>query len=241
MRIIATLIVLAGSAMAQPAFDVASVKPDASETGVDRINISKGSLIIRNVSLRRLINMAYGIPDSREYLLTGPDWLDTERFDISAKYPLSTSDPDVLQMLQRLLGERFSLTLHRETRQISGYALMIGKNGPKLRPAASSRPFANFRALSTHAEGTSVSMPDLADRLSRPPFQLERPVVDSTGLTGRFDLTLDWSPIDKPAENAAAPSIVSAIEEQLGLRLEARKMPLEVLIVDHADRVPAAN
>jgi uncharacterized protein (TIGR03435 family) len=84
-------------------------------------------------------------------------------------------------------------------------------------------------------------MPDLADRLSRVPFQLDRPVVDYTGTPGRYDLTLDWSPIDKPTENAAAPSIVSAIEEQLGLRLEARKMPLEVLIVDHADRVPAAN
>ena len=66
-------------------------------------------------------------------------------------------------------------------------------------------------------------------------------MVDYTGTPGRYDLTLDWSPIDKPTENAAAPSIVSAIEEQLGLRLEARKMPLEVLIVDHADRVPAAN
>ena len=111
MRIFATFIVLAGSAMAQPAFDVASVKPDASETGVDRINISRGSLIIRNVSLRRLISQAYGIPDSREYLLAGPDWLDSERFDISAKYPLATPDPDVLLMLQGLLTERFDLAV----------------------------------------------------------------------------------------------------------------------------------
>ena len=92
--------------------------------------------------------MAYGIPDSREYLLAGPDWLDTGRFDISAKAPLSTPDPDILLMLQRLLGERFNLTLHRETRQISGYALLPGKNGSKLRPAASPRPFANFRTQS---------------------------------------------------------------------------------------------
>ena len=234
VRIFATLIVLAGSAMAQPAFDVASVKPDPSETGVDRIDISKGNLIIQNVSLRRLISRAYGIPDSREYLLAGPDWLDSERFDISAKYPLATPDPDVLLMLRRLLGERFNLAIHRETREISGYALLAGKNGTKLRPAASPRPFANFRALPTHAEGTCVSMPDLADRLSRPPFQLERPVIDYTGVTGRYDLTLDWSATD-------GPSIFAALEEQLGLRLEARKMPLEVLIVDHADKVPAAN
>jgi len=244
MRIITAAVVLvapAGSLPAQSAFEVASVKLDSSETGVDRIKISKGSLIIQNVSFRRLINMAYGIPDGREYLLSGPDWLDSENFDISAKYASEIPDADVLPMLQRLLGERFNLALHHETRQISGYAMVIGKNGPKLRPAASARPFANFRALSGHAEGTCVSMPDLADRLSRAPFQLDRPVVDFTGLTGRFDLTLDWSPIDKQAENASGPSIFSAIEEQLGLRLEARKLPLEVLIVDHADRVPAAN
>ncbi len=93
MRIFAILIVLAGIAAAQPAFEVASVKPDASEIGVDRIDISKGSLIIQNVSLRRLINMAYGIPDSREYLLAGPDWLDSERFDISAHWQHTPKAP----------------------------------------------------------------------------------------------------------------------------------------------------
>ena len=124
-----------------------------ADIGVDRIDISKGNLIIQNVSLGRLIAMAYSIPDSREYLLAGPDWLATENFDISAKFPLATPDPDVLLMLQRLLGERFDLALHRETRQISGYALLIGKNAPKLRPAASPRPFANFRALPAHSIG----------------------------------------------------------------------------------------
>lgn len=232
MRRLATLIILAGSAMAQPAFDVASVKPDASETGVDRIKIGSGNVIIENVSLRRLISRAYDIPDNQQYLLSGPDWLESEHFDISAKYNPTIKDDDVPPMLLSLLTERFKLAAHRETRQISGYALLVGKNGPKLRPAASPRPFANFRALSGHAEGTSVSMPDLVDRLSRATFQLDRPVVDFTGLTGRYDFTLDWVPTD--------PSF-SALEEQLGLRLEGRKLPLEILIVDHADRVPAAN
>ena len=232
MRIIATLIVVAGSAMAQPAFDVASVKPDASQTGVDRIKIGSGSVIIENVSLRRLISMAYGIPDSRQYLLSGPDWLESEHFDISAKYNPAIKDDDVPPMFLSLLTERFKLAAHRETRQISGYALIIGKDGPKLKPAVSPQPGPNFRALAGHAEGTSVSMPDLADRLSRASFQLDRPVVDFTGLTGRYDLSLDWAPTDP---------IFSALEEQLGLKLEARKMPLEVLIVDHADRVPVAN
>jgi uncharacterized protein (TIGR03435 family) len=230
MRIFAILIVLAGSAMAQPAFEVASVKPDASETGVSRIKIGSGNVIIENVSLRRLISVAYGIPDSRQYLLAGPDWLESEHFDISAKYNPTIKDDDVPPMLLSLLAERFKLAAHRETRQISGYAMVIGKNGSKLKPAVSPQP--GFLTLAGHAEGTSVSMSDLADRLSRAAFQLDRPVVDFTGLTGRYDLTLDWAPTDP---------IFSALEEQLGLKLEARKMPLEVLIVDHADKVPSAN
>ena len=84
-------------------------------------------------------------------------------------------------------------------------------------------------------------MPDLADRLSRAPFQLDRPVVDFTGLAGRFDLTLDWSPIDGPAENTTGPSVFTALEEQLGLRLEPRKLPLEILVVDHANKTPTEN
>jgi uncharacterized protein (TIGR03435 family) len=230
MRIFATLIVLAGSAAGQPAFDVASVKPDTSETGVSRLKIGNGSVIIENVSLRRLISTAYGIPDSRQYLLSGPDWLESEHFDISAKYNPAIKDDDVPPMLLSLLTERFKLAAHREARQISGYAMVIGRNGSKLKPAVSPQP--GFLTLAGHAEGTSVSMPDLADRLSRATFQLDRPVVDFTGLTGRYDLALDWAPTDP---------IFSAIEEQLGLKLEARKLPLEVLIVDHADKMPAAN
>lgn len=228
-------------AAAPSGFEVASVKPDLSETGVDRIKISKGDVIIQNVSLKRLISMAYGIPDSREYLLSGPDWLDSERFDISAKYPPETPDEDALVMLQKLLGERFGLVLHRETRQFSGYALVIGKGGPKLKSAARPGPFPMFRALSGHASGSSVSMSDLADRLSRAPFQLDRPVVDFTGLTGRFDLALEWSPVEASAENATGPSVLTAIEEQLGLRLEPRKMPLEVLVVERVNKTPTEN
>jgi uncharacterized protein (TIGR03435 family) len=171
MRVITgavVLIAIAGNVPAQSAFEVASVKPDASETGVDRINITKGNLIIQNVSLRRLINMAYGIPDGREYMLAGPDWLGSERFDISAKYSPEIRDEDVPPMLQSLLSERFNLALHRETRQISGYALVTGKNRPKLRAAASPRTFANFRALSGHAEGTCVS----SGRFYRPDWQI---------------------------------------------------------------------
>jgi uncharacterized protein (TIGR03435 family) len=234
-------IILAGAALAAQSFEVASVKSDKSETGVDRIKVSKGSLIIENVSLKRCIGMAYGIAEGRDYLFAGPDWLDSERFDISARFPMETAERGVLVMLQNLLAERFNLVFHRETREFSAYALVIGKGGPKLSPAAAPEGSYRFKAQGGHATGFSISMGMLADRLSRPDFQLDRRVVDFTGLKGTFDLTLDWSPNDAEAGAATGPAIFTAIQEQLGLRLEARKVPLEVMVVDHVNRVPTAN
>jgi uncharacterized protein (TIGR03435 family) len=221
---------------ARLSFEVSSVKSDKSETGVDRVKIAEGSLIIQNVSLKRCIGLAYG----RDYLLSGPDWLDSERFDISAKFPPETLDHDVLLMLQGLLAERFNLALHRETRQFSAYALVIGKGGPKLHAAAAPDGEYMFRAQAGRATGSSISMHAFADRLSRSVFQLDRQVVDFTGLTGTFDLTLDWNP-NNTQSDATGPSIFTAVQEQFGLKLEPRKVPLEVLIVDHVNRVPTAN
>jgi uncharacterized protein (TIGR03435 family) len=212
-------------------FEVASVKSDKSQTGVDRIKFSKGSLMIENVSLKRCIGMAYGIEDGRNYLLSGPEWIDSERFDILAKFPPETPEREVPLMLQSLLAERFNLAVHRETRQFSAYALVIAKGGAKLHPAEAPQGSYRFKALAGHATGFSISMPMFADRLSRPDFQLDRRVVDFTGLEGTFDIKLDWDDA----------SIFTAIQEQLGLKLEARKVPLEVLVVDRVNRVPTAN
>jgi uncharacterized protein (TIGR03435 family) len=227
-----------------PAFEVASVKPDKSETGVDRVEASNGSLIIVNVSLKRLIGMAYGVAEGRDYLFSGPDWMDSERFDISAKFPPETANPDVLLMLRRLLDERFALKLHRESKEFAVYALVVAKGGSKLRPAARQGPY-EFRVQGGHAAGNSLSMPQFADRLSRPAFQLGRQVVDFTGLTGTFDLTLDWrlqqSQSENQTDDLALPSIFSALSEQLGLKLESRRVPLDVLVVDHAVKVPTPN
>jgi uncharacterized protein (TIGR03435 family) len=210
-------------------FEVASVKPDKSGTGVDRIRILPGSLIIENVSLKRCIGMAYGVAEGRDYLFSGPDWLDSENFDISAKF---SPGSDALIMLQHLLAERFGLVFHREVRQFSAYALVVAKNGPKLHASEAPEGSYRFRAQGGHAEGFSISMGMLADRLSKPDFQLDRKVVDFTELKGTFDLKLDWS--------AEGPSIFTAIQE-LGLKLEARKVPLEVFVVDRVSRVPTAN
>jgi uncharacterized protein (TIGR03435 family) len=235
---------LPGAADTRPAFEIASVKPDASETGVDRLDFSKGSVIIVNVSLKRLIGMAYGVAEGRDYLFSGPQWLDSERFDITAKFPPETAKAEVLLMLQRLLEERFALKLHREGREFSVYALTIAKGGPKLHPTSKPGPY-RFSAQPGHASGFSLSMPQFADRLSRPVFQLDRQVVDFTGLAGTFDIAIDWRPertlSDDDTDAAAKSSIFSALSEQLGLKLEPRKTRLDVLVVDSANKVPTPN
>ncbi len=229
----------------RPAFEVASLKPDKSGTGVDRIKRSGGGLIIENVSLKRLIGMAYGVAEGRDYLFKGPDWIDSENFDISARFPAETPDSQMLLMLQRLLDERFRLKLHREPREFSVYALVVDKRGPKVRPSATQGAPYRFSARGGHAVGISVSMAQFADRLSREDFQIGRRVVDSTGLPGTFDLTLDWRPEgegpESPANAADRPSIFSALTEQLGLKLEPRKASLDVLIVDAVLRTPVEN
>jgi uncharacterized protein (TIGR03435 family) len=232
---------MAQSMDARPAFEVASLKPDKSGTGVDRVKRIGGSWIIENVSLKRLIGMAYGVDEGRDYLFKGPDWMDTENFDISAKFPPSTSGSEVLVMLQRLLDERFRLKLHREAREFSVYALVVDKRGSKLHPTATPGPY-RFSVRDGHAVGNSVSMAQFADRVSK---QVGREVVDFTGLTGQFDLTLDWKPeavqLEKPEAASDRPSIFSALPEQLGLKLEPRRVSLDVLVVDAAVKVPAEN
>jgi uncharacterized protein (TIGR03435 family) len=231
----------------RPVFDVATIKINRSGTGVDRIRGNNGSLTIENVSLQRLIFMAYDIPESQQYLLSGPDWLSSENFDIQAKFPPGTPDSKSRLMLQRLLEERFRMALRREPRSFSVLALVKGKKeGPQLHPAAAPEAPYKFRMLGGHATGSSLTMVMLAGRLSRPDVGLGRPVVDFTGLSGTFDLILDWKPENLPEgspnpESKSDASIFAAMEEQLGLRLEPRKVSLDVLVIDHANKTPTEN
>jgi uncharacterized protein (TIGR03435 family) len=136
---------------------------------------------------------------------------------------------------------------HRELREFSVLALVPGRNKKEaitLRPAAAPGSSYKFRAMDGHATGSSISMPMLAGRLSRPDFGLDRPVVDFTGLEGTFDLTLDWKPEhvqDGSTWAGSDASIFAAIEEQLGLKLERRRVSLDVLVVDHINKVPTEN
>lgn len=143
-------------------------------------------------------------------------------------------------MLQTLLAERFSLRTHRESRKLKAYALVVGKRGPRLKQARKDSEDA-FIFGEGRVTGRALSMSSLADRLSGPVFKLERPVVDMTGIEGAYDFTLEWAPDGVSADGHPDASIFTALEEQLGLKLEVRETAVRILVVDHADRIPSGN
>ncbi len=227
-------------------FEAVSVKPNPSIGRSSGFRTDPGRLSATNVSLRGLIVRAYGVKD---FQVEGPDWLSSERFDVSATFPDSMPkdsqkrDAAFHQMLQNMLADRFKLLVHREQKIRPVYGLTAGKSGVKFKAAANcdSR---GANSSDTHYAGRCVSMDAfsafLAGRHRDLPVDL--PVVDMTGLAGFYDLTLDWVPESgQLGDSPSGLTLVVALEEQLGLKLETRKAPVEMLVVDHADRVPTEN
>ena len=219
-------------------FDVASVKANKSGLFASSLERSGGQLTLRNASVRECIELAYGILD-KHYALSGPTWLDSDRYDIVAKASATTPRDRLLLMLRKLLADRFNLNVHREKRQVRVYTLVAARDGPKMKAASGVR--SNFAFGPGHVAAAELSMAEFADRLSGPVFQLGLPVIDSTGLPGTFDFTLDWSSGDTAAEAIAKPSLFTAIEEQLGLKLRPAKSQIDIWVVDHAERVALEN
>jgi uncharacterized protein (TIGR03435 family) len=232
-------IVFAGIAGAA-GFDVASVRPNATGVSGSSVNRSGGRITLENVSLRECIGFAFGIATGRDYEFEGPGWLDDRKFDITATFPPETSRGEVREMLRMLLAERFRLKTHYESRALNSYALVVGKGGSKLQ-AGSAGTDGAFIYGEGHVTVRAMSMASLADRLSGPVFRLGRPVLDRTGITGVFDFTLHWAPEDAPPEGRSDASIFVALQEQLGLRLERRRVVSRILVVDHAEKMPAEN
>lgn len=217
-------------------FEVASIKPNNSGDSGSSMTTNDGEVIVRNNTLRQLIQNAF---DVRSFSLSGPDWLTSVRFDITAKLPRKATFPEQRLMMQALLIERFGLAVHHETKTIQGYALMAAKNGPKIQP---------LEGDGGHSTNSSrgkivaerMTMAQLADTISR---QLQQPVSDMTGLKGVFTFTLTYTPDtgEEKAAGEAGPSVYTALHEQLGLRLEARKIPVDTVVVDHVERTPTEN
>jgi bla regulator protein BlaR1 len=211
-------------------FEVASVKPNRYGAAASTFRARNGSLHSTNVSLRDFIRWAYGVKD---YQVAGPDWLTSQRYDIVAKAPAAVPDDRLMPMLQALLAERFKLAIHRETKERAVYALVAGKNGSRLHEVEAGREQSSGGRGSLSAQ--KMSMSQLADTLSQ---RVDLPVLNTTGIEGVFDIELKWAP---DGDNANGPSIFTAVQEQLGLKLEQRKGPMEIIVVDHAERVPTEN
>ena len=243
------------SAQQQPAkveFDVASIKPNKSDSNSSSMNDSDGYWRCVNTSVKSIFLNAFDVLP--EQIVNAPAWVDSERFDIQARYEkdASLSGMDsALQMkarLRALLESRFDFKMHRETREWQAYALVPGKKGPKLTPTARKEGGSSTRTNNGHMEAQGTTMDNLARNLA---LRLGRPVVNETGLDGRFDFTLDFESESKQVRIAdkdspiagvedPKPSLFTALQDQLGLRLEARKAQVEMLVIDRIAR-PSDN
>ena len=223
-----------------PAFDVASVKPTQhgrNAEGLSRSFVdipSPDRLVAENSSLDELIRFAY---DLKDYQVAGPVWLndDSECFDIVAKAAPGYSKAQIRMMLQTLLKQRFKLAAHRESRMLPIYELVVGKNGPKLK-AADPAGRKGTASGGGRLAATKVTMADFAYELAR---QLNCPVIDKTGISGVFDITLRYSRDED--STSADPRLSAAIQETLGLKLEPTKGAIEVLVVDHIEKAATEN
>jgi uncharacterized protein (TIGR03435 family) len=280
-------------------FDVATIKPFVPQSGRggDRLFFSGGSrggpgssdpgrIQYPAITLQNLMMTAYGVKD---FQISGPTWLATERFEIQATMPPETTKEQFHIMLQNLLAERFKMTIHRETKELPMYTMVAGKNGPKLTespqisaeeeakdPTPPPMPagrgpmkmgpdgfpnlplpsggrgglFMIMTPFGARLVGQRQTMQNLADRLSS---ILSKPVTDGTGLTPKFDFTLTYSmdglnnqmmlpPGPREMPDVEPPqNIFAAIQSQLGLKLEPKKGPVDLLVVDHAEKAPTEN
>lgn len=228
-------------------FEAVVIKPNKSGSNSSSSHGSKSQLLTTNVSLRSLIVRAYGMKD---YQVEGPEWLNDARFDVAAKYPTGLPEDPVRYnaamqaMMQKLLVDQFKLEVHRETKNLPVYGLVVAKGGIKFKevPDAGSHGSNNENG---HYVGTCIPMSNFADFLAR---RMDMPVLDMTGLKGFYNLTLDFVEARRAADSkpdATAPdpgaTLDTAIQEQLGLKLDNRKAPLEIVVVDHAEKTPIEN
>ncbi len=236
---------LSAPGQAPPSFEVASVKVAPPRTGTAALiatDTDPAMVRYSNITLKNLIAMAYSF-DSR-LILGGPAWLDDQLYDLAAKLPADAPRDRIPAMLQTLLAERFKLAVHRETKEQTVYLLVTGKNGPQLKPAlpADDQDARQIRGDRPPIQitrggilGHSMDIGRLAGTLA---LVTGYQVMDHTGLTGIYDINLTWTPEDN---KGFGPELFTAIQEQLGLKLESGKGPVEMLVIDHADRDPGQN
>jgi uncharacterized protein (TIGR03435 family) len=223
-------------------FDVASIRASQFQTadgegnGRENIQVSADGITMRNVTLQTCVGWAYNVQD---FQISGT--LPPDRFDVVAKAAMSVPVPALRTMLGALLAERFKLTLHRDTKETSTLVLVVAKGGPKLRASQEDTPGV-LRPERAAMVAQHATMAEFIATLSGP---LRTPVIDKTGLTGRYDFTVDLSSYFADAKPGQQPDmtsmVMSAIREQLGLNLESKKEAVEILVIDHVERSPSGN
>ena len=236
-----------------PAFEVASVtpcrpgtpEPPGEHAGMVQFTFPGGRFTARATTVKFLLEWAYNIQPSQHS--GGPDWLGTDRYDIMAKAAGSATDPEMKQMAQTLLAERFHLALHHDTRTVTALVLSTGKTPPKLFPPKSDevhgihiepRMGEDQKIKSYHVVATRFSLEQLMDTFAR---QMGSVIVNRTGLDGDFDFTIDLTP-DESSPNPLDPAhVLNALREQLGLVVKSEKTPVDFLVIDAVEKVAAGN
>lgn len=236
-----------------PAFEVASItpckpgtpEPPGEHMGIAQFTYPGGRFRASATTVKFLLEWAYGIQPSQH--AGGPAWLETERYDIVAKAQGEASDEQMKLMAQTLLTERFQLKIHRESRNISVYVIGTGKAVPKLSPAKDGethsvrfapRMNTDQKISSYHIIATRFSLSQLDDTFSR---QLGRPIVNQTGLEGEYDFELELTPDESRPSPTDPAFLLSALRDQIGLTVKSEKIPMDILVIDSAEKAAAGN
>ena len=228
----------------QPVFAVATIRPSSAEVKFEhdgKTETTPGTLRMQDVSVQTCIEWAYGVQHSQ---ISGPDSTDSEKFDLVAKADFPASEEQMKQMMQTLLAERFKLSYHHQNKELKAFVLTVAKGGAKVHPAAEpdAKPFRQNSANGSVVRSTTIQ--DFGDFLSGP---LQMPVVNETGLTGKYDFVLDFTPyLSDPNHNMDVSKLDStgiikaALEAELGIKMELRKTQVDVMVIDHVEK-PSAN
>jgi uncharacterized protein (TIGR03435 family) len=236
MKLSAAILLLAAVALAQPAFEIASIKLNTSGDRSSFTRRGEDSLALQNWPLRDIVLKAY---DLKDYALTAPDWMASRNFDVNAKASGRVTEGELRQMLQSLLKDRCQMKVHSESKEIRAYELLSAKDGSKLKPAGDhdvcgvdvSRFPDKTRIACRHC-----TLDRLANILAE---QVNLAVVDRSGIAEEYTFTLEWSPNQNAGD--AGPSIFTALSEQLGMRLESRRVSASILVVDSISQSPSEN
>ncbi len=224
-------------------FSVASIRPSAEQVQFEhdgKTETSPGSLRMRDVTVATCIKWAYAVQDSQ---IAGPEWLQSEHFDIVAKTDEPVGDEQMKVMMRSLLADRFRLAFHRQDKELRSYVMTVAKGGARFHEsAAGTSPSRENSAIGTVAK--AITLKEFGDFMAGP---LQAPVVDMTGLTGKYDLVLDFTAYLPQGEHVMKTEfdnttgiIIAALRGELGLNLESKKETVEILAIDHVER-PSAN